>query len=89
MIIQEFEHGLIWQSADCHGKAGFSLPIFKLQLFDRDSCTYTYLLADTDTKEAILIDPVIDLAERDAEIIKDLGLKLLYSRKQPLPVLQN
>jgi len=49
------------------------------QLFDRDSCTYTYLLADTDTKEAILIDPVIDLAERDAEIIIDLGLKLLYS----------
>ena len=51
------------------------------QLFDRDSCTYTYLLADTDTKEAILIDPVIDLAERDAAICKDLGLKLVYASK--------
>ena len=48
-------------------------------MFDRDSCTYTYLLADVNTKEAILIDPVIDLAERDAEILKDLGLKLLYA----------
>merc|ERR1712018_235682 len=57
----------------------FSSNFLFRQLFDRDSCTYTYLLADTDTKEAILIDPVIDLAERDAEIIKDLGLKLLYS----------
>ena len=38
-------------------------------------------MADTDTKEAILIDPVIDLAERDATICKDLGLKLLYASK--------
>ena len=52
-----------------------------LQLFDRDSCTYTYLLADADTREAVLIDPVIDLAERDAELIKDLGLNLLYASK--------
>ena len=52
---------------------------FLFQLFDRDSCTYTYLLADVDTKEAVLIDPVIDLAERDAELVKDLGLDLLYA----------
>ena len=48
-------------------------------MFDRDSCTYTYLLADVNAKEAILIDPVIDLAERDAEVLKDLGFKLLYA----------
>ena len=36
------------------------------QLFDRESCTYTYLLADTASKEAVLIDPVIELSERDA-----------------------
>ena len=52
-----------------------------LQMFDRDSCTYTYLLADVNSKEAILIDPVIDLAERDAEVLKDLGYKLLYASK--------
>jgi len=48
------------------------------QLFDRTSCTYTYLLADTGTREAVLIDPVVELAERDAETVKDLGLDLKY-----------
>ncbi|XP_045623895.1 persulfide dioxygenase ETHE1, mitochondrial [Procambarus clarkii] len=48
------------------------------QLFDRQSCTYTYLLADPVTSDAVLIDPVIQLAERDANLVKDLGLNLKY-----------
>merc|ERR1712183_664620 len=48
------------------------------QLFDRESCTYTYLLADTLTKEAVLIDPVIELSERDASLVKQLDLKLKF-----------
>jgi sulfur dioxygenase len=36
------------------------------QLFEKTSSTYTYLLADATTKEGILIDPVIETAERDA-----------------------
>lgn len=48
------------------------------QLFDRESCTYTYLLGDTTTREAILIDPVFELAERDAQLVKDLDLELKY-----------
>merc|ERR1712123_263281 len=48
------------------------------QLFDRESCTYTYLMADTGSKEAVLIDPVIELSERDASLVKELGLKLKY-----------
>jgi len=51
---------------------------FFRQLFDRESCTYTYLLADNDTKEGILIDPVIEHADRDANLLQDLGLKLKY-----------
>jgi len=47
---------------------------------DRVSCTYSYLLADTETKEAVLIDPVIEHAERDAKLLKELGLNLKYSR---------
>ncbi|KAI9999935.1 hypothetical protein NQD34_011778 [Periophthalmus magnuspinnatus] len=46
------------------------------QLFDRDSCTYTYLLADTDTKEAVLIDPVLETLSRDVKLIEELGLNL-------------
>ena len=47
------------------------------QLFDSESSTYTYLLADEKTNEAILIDPVRELAERDLTIIDELGLKLV------------
>lgn len=46
------------------------------QLFDRDSCTYTYLLADADTKEAVIIDPVLETLDRDVKLITELGLNL-------------
>ena len=59
-------------------QAPFSSDFFFRQLFDRTSCTYTYLLADTDSGEALLIDPVIELAERDVQTAKDLGLTLKY-----------
>lgn len=49
------------------------------QLFDPDTSTYTYLLADRDTKEAVLIDPVREQADRDAALIEELGLTLLYT----------
>jgi hypothetical protein len=55
-----------------------------LQLIDYESSTYTYLLADTSTKEAVIIDPVLELAERDAQLIGDLGLTLKYASKQKL-----
>lgn len=48
------------------------------QLFDKESSTYTYLLADEITKEAIVIDPVIEFVDRDDTIIKELGLQLKY-----------
>jgi len=48
------------------------------QLFDRESCTYTYLLADNTTRDAVLIDPVIELADRDAKLVQELGLNLKY-----------
>jgi len=54
------------------------MMIFR-QLFDPQSSTYTYLLADSATREAVLIDPVFDHARRDAALIEELGLKLLYS----------
>ena len=48
------------------------------QLFDKDSSTYTYLLACEDSKEAVLIDPVIDNSERDAKLVTEMGLKVKY-----------
>ena len=48
------------------------------QLYDRDTCTYTYLLADQETREAVLIDPVLEQVERDSLLLEELGLQLLY-----------
>src|SRR5678816_872895 len=49
------------------------------QLFDPQSSTYTYLLADAATREAILIDPVFEQARRDAALVEELGLKLAWT----------
>jgi len=49
------------------------------QLFDPDSGTYTYLLADPEAGEAVLIDPVYEQARRDGALIGELGLTLLYT----------
>ena len=48
------------------------------QLFDDDSSTYTYLLWDKDSKDAILVDPVDIQADRDIAEAEKLGLKLIY-----------
>ena len=49
------------------------------QLFDKDTSTYTYLIADEKTKEAALIDSVREQVDRDVKLIEDLGLTLKYA----------
>lgn len=49
------------------------------QMFDATSSTYTYLLGDAATHEAVLIDPVFEQARRDGALIEELGLKLAYT----------
>lgn len=46
------------------------------QLFDRESSTYTYLIADRG--EAALIDPVREHAARDLDLVAQLGLRLKH-----------
>ena len=48
------------------------------QLFDKESSTYTYLVADPKTKRALLIDPVLEQVDRDLRVISELGLELAY-----------
>ncbi|KFB35519.1 AGAP003337-PA-like protein [Anopheles sinensis] len=57
----------------------FSADFFFRQLMDEQSHTYTYLLADITTKEAVLIDPVLEQAKRDAKLIEELGFTLKYA----------
>ena len=47
------------------------------QLFDQDTCTYTYLIFDDESKEAVIIDPVLENFTRDTTLIKKLGLTLV------------
>lgn len=48
------------------------------QFFDLQSSTYSYLLWDTDTGEAALIDSVKEQVERDTQMIRELELDLRY-----------
>lgn len=48
------------------------------QLFDGATSTYTYLLADPASREAVLIDTVKEQVERDLKLVRELGLKLKY-----------
>ncbi|GKY93591.1 hypothetical protein MPSEU_000326500 [Mayamaea pseudoterrestris] len=48
------------------------------QLFDPDSCTYTYLLWDEDTRDAVIVDPVDVQVHRDLQEVKALNLHLRY-----------
>lgn len=48
------------------------------QLFDEKTWTYTYIVADNETKQAIIIDPVRDQVERDMRLLSELWLTLSY-----------
>jgi glyoxylase-like metal-dependent hydrolase (beta-lactamase superfamily II)/rhodanese-related sulfurtransferase len=48
-------------------------------LFDPESSTYTYLLADEATRKAVIIDPVLDQLDRDLAVINELGLTLEWA----------
>jgi glyoxylase-like metal-dependent hydrolase (beta-lactamase superfamily II)/rhodanese-related sulfurtransferase len=46
------------------------------QLYDATSSTYTYLLGDETTREAMLIDPVFEQVQRDLALVRELKLEL-------------
>ncbi len=49
------------------------------QLFESQTSTYTYIIADQFTQEAAIIDPVLETVDRDIKLIEELGLKLKYA----------
>ena len=49
------------------------------QLFDAPSSTYTYVLGDAGTGEAVIIDPVFENVRRDCALLRELGLRLVAS----------
>lgn len=49
------------------------------QLFEPQSSTYTYLVACEETRQAALIDPVIETVDRDLSLLDELGLTLKFT----------
>jgi sulfur dioxygenase len=47
-------------------------------LFDEKTWTYTFLLGDPESREAVIIDPVHEQAERDVKLARELDLNLVY-----------
>ena len=52
-------------------------PLLMRQLFDADTGTFTYLLADVSSAEAVLIDSVYEQHERDLSLVRELGVNLV------------
>jgi sulfur dioxygenase len=50
-----------------------------IQFFDPDSSTYTYVLVDEPTREAVIIDPVDAQLARDLAALREHGLKLVWT----------
>ena len=50
-----------------------------IQLFDTASSTYTYVLFDSGTRDALIIDPVDTQIERDLQVLREYGLKLVLA----------
>ncbi|MDI9333816.1 MAG: MBL fold metallo-hydrolase [Cytophagales bacterium] len=53
-------------------------PFSPLQLFDPATWTYTYVIFDEVSREAIMIDPVDSQLARDLSVLKQYGLRLKY-----------
>ena len=53
------------------------------QLFDSETSTFTYLLADADSREALLIDCVFEQHLRDLALIRELGLDAASHARDP------
>ena len=47
------------------------------QLFDAESSTFSYLVWESDSREAVLVDPVREHVERDLKLVEELGLRLV------------
>ena len=53
------------------------LPL--LQLFDAASCSYTYIAWDRASREAVIIDPVLEQVARDSAALAQHGLTLRWA----------
>ena len=58
--------------------AGGGSLLFR-QLFDSDTGSFTYLLADVTSRQGVIIDTVFEQHDRDLALINELGIELVAS----------
>lgn len=63
----------------CLAAAAGGGPLLFRQLFDADTGTFTYLLADVASRQGLLIDSVFEQHGRDLALIRELGIELVAS----------
>ncbi|GMH66369.1 hypothetical protein TL16_g04415 [Triparma laevis f. inornata] len=51
-------------------------PLIMRQLFDRSSCTYTYIVKSSGSSDALLIDPVLEHVSRDISVLSNMSANL-------------
>lgn len=49
------------------------------QLYDRKSCTFTYILGCEATREAVVIDSVLENVDRDEKYLRELDMNLKFA----------
>ena len=47
-------------------------------LFSAESATWSYILADRNSREGVIIDPVLEEKERDLRLLEEIGINLKY-----------
>ena len=62
----------------CLSAAGGGSLLFR-QLFDGDTGSFTYLLADVPSRQGVIIDTVFEQHDRDLALINELGIELVAS----------
>ena len=75
--VSPFDRAIELDSSDFRPAIPQSTLLFR-QFFDPESSTYTYLIADSQTKQAVLVDTVLEQVDRDLQVLDDLGLTLRY-----------
>uniref|UniRef100_A0A0N4ZJV7 Persulfide dioxygenase ETHE1, mitochondrial n=1 Tax=Parastrongyloides trichosuri TaxID=131310 RepID=A0A0N4ZJV7_PARTI len=53
-------------------------PFIFRQLYEKMTSTYTYIIGCEKTRNAIIIDPVLETVDRDSKYIREMELNLIY-----------
>jgi len=71
--------GALEPASSLTAAAAGGAPLLFRQLFDADTGTFTYLLADVASRQGVLIDPVFEQHDRDRSLLRELGITLVAS----------